>query len=416
MNRTLTRRMAFIEQFDLMVGIDLAKGKNDAIIIDRRLAKHGRFQFAHSQEEYDKLKCWLKRGRAGIEQPRILVSMEPTNDYWQWLAAFFEEEGIAYRLVNPFTVKKSREGSQLDYAKDDQRDAFVIARLLCEGKFTETQLQPEPYAQMRQYEQSRWKLRESMRQHKTMLRQQVERLFPELRLIFKDFTGKTITALLQSHADPHKIATMSWETFESGVRQDFVGSQLMVKKLRQVYEVAPYSIGLQPGNALQHLIRQETAMMQFQQQQLASLEAELLTYFYTLPIAPYLLSLGLGELTTALVVAELGELNRFRSPKQLVKLAGIQPTPNSSGQQRRRKTPMSHKGRVRLRTDLFFATMRLLRTDEAFQSRRDKFINRQSNPLKRIEAVGALMNKLLHLIWVVYRQETMYDPHRFMAA
>lgn len=216
--------------------------------------------------------------------------------------------------------------------------------------------------------------------------------------------------------DPHKIATMSWETFESGVRQDFVGSQLMVKKLRQVYEVAPYSIGLQPGNALQHLIRQETAMMQFQQQQLASLEAELLTYFYTLPIAPYLLSLGLGELTTALVVAELGELNRFRSPKQLVKLAGIQPTPNSSGQQRRRKTPMSHKGRVRLRTYLFFATMRLLRTDEAFQSRRDKFINRQSNPLKRIEAVGALMNKLLHLIWVVYRQETMYDPHRFMAA
>ena len=415
MNRTLTRRMAFIEQFDFHVGIDLAKGKNDAVIIDRRLTKHGRFQFSHNQEDYNKLGRWLKRSRAGIKQPRILVSMEPTNDYWQWLAAYFEKEGIAYRLVNPFTVKKSREGSQLDYAKDDKRDAFVIARLQCEGKFTETQLQPEPYAQMRQYEQSRWKLRESMRQNKTMLRQQVERLFPELRFIFKDFTGKTITALLQNHADPHKIATMCWETFEVNVRKDLVGRQLMVKKLRQVYEIAPDSIGLQPGNALQHLIRQQLATMQFQEQQLASLEAELLASFYTLPTAPYLLSLGLGELTTAMVAAELGDLNRFRSPKQLVKLAGIQPTPNSSGQQQRRKTPMSHKGRVRLRTYLFFGTMRLIRWDDAFQARQQLLINRQSNPLKRIEAVGALMNKLLHLIWAVYRQEMMYDPNRFMA-
>ena len=38
-----------------------------------------------------------------------------------------------YRLVNPYTVKKNREGDHLDQSKDDNRDAFTIADLLRTG-------------------------------------------------------------------------------------------------------------------------------------------------------------------------------------------------------------------------------------------------------------------------------------------
>lgn len=416
MTRTLTRRIAYSEQFDLFVGIDLGRLKNVAVVIDQHLQRYGRLEFTQDRGGYDDLVAWLKQSRAGKEQPRVLVGMEPTNDYWQWLAAELQEQAIPYRLVNPFTVKKSREGSQLDYAKDDQRDGYTIARLLPQGQYTETQLLAEPYAQMRQYEQAHWQLRGGMRRTKTLLRQNAERLFPELREIFADFTGKTVLALLQNHADPQVITKLSWGAFLAAVHVDFTGQRLMVKKLQKVYQLAPDSIGLQPGCGLQHLVRQQLATLAHQRQQLQELEQALLAIFHALPTAPYLLSLGLGELSTALIAAELGDLSHFRSGKQLVKLAGIQPTPNQSGQYRRRKTPMSHKGRVRLRNYLFFATMRLIRHDPTFRARQEAFVTRSKRPLKRLQGVGALMAKLLHLIWAVCRQQTAYCPQRFAAS
>jgi transposase len=416
MKRTLTRRIAFCEQFDLFVGIDLGKKKNVAVIMDRHCRRYGRLQFGHNRADYERLVSWMKQNRAGLEQPTILVGMEPTNDYWQWLAAYLEQQEMPYRLVNAFTVKKSREGNQLDYAKNDDRDAITISHLLTQGQFTETQLLPAPYAQMRQYEQAHWRLRRELGQQKTILRQQVERLFPELSQVFGDLTGQTASALLYRHADPQQIASLSWETFTAGVRQDFTGQRLMVKKLRQLYELAPESIGLQPGYALQHLVRQQLNKVASLQQQLAELEKELLTCLHSLPTAPWLLSIGLGEVTTALIVAELGDLNTFTSAKQLVKLAGIQPTPNQSGQYQRQSTPMSHKGRTRLRTYLFFATMRLIRWDSAFRSRQHALISRASQPLQKLVAVGVLMNKLLHLIWAMHRKKTNYSPQLFALA
>lgn len=414
MNRTLTRRIAFCEQFDLFVGIDLGKQKNVAVMMDRHYRSYGRFQFAHNRAGYEQLVAWLRRSRGGWASPRILVGMEPTNDYWQWLAGYLEKQGIAYRLVNAFTVKKSREGNQLDYAKDDRRDADTIDRLLIQGQFTETQLLGAPYAQMRQYEQAHWQLRKEMRRQKVVLRQQVERLFPELSQVFADFTGKTAQSVLTHHADPQLIAALPWDTFVTRVRRDFTGQRCMVKKVRQVYELAPVSIGLQPGTALQQLIDQQLVRIASQQQQLAELETALLACFDQLPHAPHLLSLGLGEVSTALIAAELGDLSRFRAAKQLVKLAGTQPTPNQSGQSERHKTPMSHKGRVRLRTYLFWATMRLIRWDDAFRARQQALTTRASRPLKKLEAVGVLMNKLLQLIWAVSRQAAVYDPQRFL--
>jgi len=416
MNRTLTRRIAYCEQFDLFIGIDLGKKKNVALVMDRHCRQYGRQQFAHNRADYEHLVGWMRQNRAGLDQPAILVGMEPTNDYWQWLAAYLEQQEIPYRLVNAFTVKKSREGNQLDYAKDDSRDAVTISHLLTQGQFTETQLLPAPYAQMRQYEQAHWRLRQEIGQQKTLLRQQVERLFPELSQVFGDLTGKTASALLSHHADPQQITSLSWDTFIAGVRQDLTGQRLMVKKLRQVYELAPVSIGLQSGSALQQLIRQHLTRLTFLQQQLTELEEALLACLHTLPTAPYLLSLGLGEVTTALIAAELGDLSRFTSAEQLVKLAGIQPTPKQSGQYNRQNTPMSHKGRTRLRTYLFFATLRLIRWDSAFRARQQALISRASQPLKKLAAVGVLMNKLLHLIWAVHRQQTSYSSQRFSLA
>src|SRR4030042_1502868 len=74
-----------------------------------------------------------------------------------------ERQQIPYRLVNAYTVRKHREGDQIDRAKDDLRDAEVIANLLREGKFTQSQLLHGPHAALRQYAVSLTRLEGDMR-------------------------------------------------------------------------------------------------------------------------------------------------------------------------------------------------------------------------------------------------------------
>jgi transposase len=90
--------------------------------------------------------------------------MEPTNYFWKLLARELEEKQQPYRLVNAYTVKKHREGDQLDRSKDDRRDAGQIAELSRNGKTTRTQLQQRAYEGLRQYATLYHQLKQSIRQ------------------------------------------------------------------------------------------------------------------------------------------------------------------------------------------------------------------------------------------------------------
>ena len=134
MSRTLTKKLAVIKPGMLLVGIDLGKQTNVAVVIDQQARQLGRFSFGHDQTGYVYLTQqmqWICK-QAGAKE--ILVGMEPTGYFWKLVAAALTKEGIKYRLVNAYTVKKHREGDQLDRAKDDNRDAFAIADLLRTGK------------------------------------------------------------------------------------------------------------------------------------------------------------------------------------------------------------------------------------------------------------------------------------------
>jgi transposase len=125
--------------------------------------------------------------------------MEPTNYYWKLLASDLEQRQVAYRLVNSYTVKKHREGDQLDRSKDDARDAFTIADLLRTGKYTETRLLHDGYAELRQQVVLYHRLKGDLRRQKGLINNTAGQLFPELGRVFKDVTGDSALAMLCQH-------------------------------------------------------------------------------------------------------------------------------------------------------------------------------------------------------------------------
>jgi transposase len=155
-----------------------------------------------------------------------------------------------------------------------------------------------------------------------------------------------------------------------------------------------------------HLVELQTF-----QKQLKRVTNAMTTCLATLPEAPYLLSVkSLQTVSAAIFLAEVGDPNRYQTAAQWVKLAGIQPAPNISGKKQRSQTPMSHQGRARLRTMLFFTCLRLVQQDDHFAQIYAHLQRRQNNPLTKMQALGVLMNKLLHILWALIHNQTFYNP------
>lgn len=410
MSRTLTKKLAIIKPGMLLVGIDLGKRTNVAVVIDQQARQLNRFSFGHNQEGYAYLIRQLQRICKQVGTEEILVGMEPTGYFWKLLAAELDRYGIKYRLVNAYTVKKHREGDQLDRSKDDNRDAFAIADLLRTGKFTETQRLTGVYAELRGYHATYYRLTQEIGRLKGLLDTTVGQCFPELRQLFKSLTGKTVQAMLRQHAAAQAIRQLSASEFLTRVETDFTGKRLQRKKLYQAHQLAQVSVGLADRGAHQVTIRCLLDELALKEVQLAEVKEHLMTCFLSCPEAEYMLSLPLGDVTTARILAEIGDPRRYSSAKQLVKLAGIQPTPNHSGQKTRSPTPMSGKGRAALRTMLFFGCLHLIRTDSAFIAYYQHLKTRPKNPLSGLQAIGVLMGKVLHILWALIRQQTHYDP------
>jgi transposase len=411
-NSTLSKKLASVKPGTLYVGVDLALDHNVAVVLSERAERLARFGFPNDRGGYDYFYRRLEAVQGRQQAPAVLVGMEPTNYFWKLLAADLELHRVGYRLVNPYTVKKHREGDQLDRSKDDYRDAFTIGDLLRTGKFTETRLLHGQYAELRQYSTLYERLRRDTGRQKTLIRNTAGQLFPELPREFKDFTGATTLAMLNNHAAATMIQSMSEDAFIAGVRADFQGKRLQVSKLRRAHALVANSVGLKDGvQALQLALRMHIEALETLQRQLDEASIAFVDTFLALPEAPYLLSVhGLGVITAATILSEIGDPKHYSNGRQLIKLAGTQPVLNTSGRKTRSRTPMSHKGRPRLRTALFFAVMRLVQVDDAFAREYLQLQTREENPLIKMQALGVLMNKLLRILWALMRNRTFYNP------
>ena len=410
--KTLSKKLAAIKPGTLFVGVDLALDCNTAVVLTQQAQRLDRFTFPNDRDGFDYFYSRVAALQERHQAPAALVGMEPTNYFWKLFATDLEPRLVPYRLINPYTVKKHREGDQLARSKDDNRDAFTIADLLRTGKFTETRLLHGGYAELRQIVTLYSRLQRDIRRQKNLICNLARQLFPELSSLFKDYTGDTAIALLRNHAAAVIICEMSQDAFIAAVRADFHGQRLQVSKLRRTHSLAARSVGLKHGvHALQLALRLHIDTFTTLQHHLAEVERSLTHTFLALPESSFLLSVhGLGLITAATILSEIGDPNNFSNPRQLIKLAGTQPVPNTSGRKSRSKTPMSHKGRPRLRTALFFAVLRLIQVDDAFATLYLRLQHRHNNPLTKMQAVGVLMNKLLRVLWALIHNRSFYNP------
>lgn len=115
---------------------------------------------------------------------------------------------------------------------------------------------------------------------------------------------------------------------------------------------------------------------------------------------------GVGQLTAARVLAELGRTERFESARQAAAYAGLVPSHHESGDSVKKRSTLSKVGCARLRKALYFPALTALRCNEAIEAFGKRLAERGKAPMV---IVGAAMRKLLHICYGVLKNGQPFD-------
>jgi transposase len=117
---------------------------------------------------------------------------------------------------------------------------------------------------------------------------------------------------------------------------------------------------------------------------------------------------GIGKLTAARLLAEIGDISSFENAPQLAAFAGLNPRGFSSGSSVHKKTKISKQGRAFLRCILFMPAIVAQKHNPVIH----QFCARLSDRnLPKMAIVVASMRKLLHLCFGVLKNQIPFDPH-----
>ena len=417
MKNSAARKLKQVPEGYLIIGVDPHKKKHAAVAITQDFTLHDRFKFDNTR---DGLEFLLRRVRAEMVKSNcrgVMFAIETGGHYWRNVAYYLDERGIPFRFINQYTLKRRREGKDLNRRKNDYRDSEVAAQLLCTGEFVESVIPQGVYAELRTAHNAYRRLVKERTRITNLIKGLLDGLFPEFVQVFKDPCGLTALSVLSSCPISGVIAGMREEEFVATIEARHHG-RLMRKKLGALHHIAGASIGIAAGaKSVSSEISFLVEKLELIRGHIRAIEPTLVRLVDETEEGKYLLSIrGLNYIAVAGLLAELGCFKSYRSAKQMIKMAGSNPTESESAGKKGSRTPMSKQGRPVLRYCAWTSVVPMLRFNPDFRAwakqRRERPVH--ANPLGGREIVGAALNRLLRLSFALVKNQTFYRSPRLV--
>lgn len=281
---------------------------------------------------------------------------------------------------------------------------------MCTGEFTESTIPQGVYAELRNAHNAYRRLVKERTRITNLIKGLLDGVFPEFTQIFKDPCGVTALSVLSIGAIPGVIAGLTEDEFVAAIEAKHL-RRLMRKKLGALHNAAMTSIGIVAGARVSSEISFLVEKHELIRQHICIIERTLVNLVDDAEEGKYLLSIrGLNYVAAAGLLAELGCFKLYRTAKQMIKMAGSNPTESESAGKKGPHTPMSKQGRPVLRYCAWTAVIPMLRFNSDFRAwakqRRERPAH--ANPLNGREVVGAALNRLLRLAFAMVKNQTYY--------
>lgn len=383
------------------LGIDIGKNTHVASLIDdNKNVIFKAFSFSNTVIGAQSLLEKLTHVAESLE-----IGMEATGHYWLSLYSFLVEKGFCVHVINPIQTDGWRRGIEIRKRKTDIIDSILIADLIRYGDFVETSLANEDLLSLRNLTRFRSYLVSSVGDLKRKSIALLDQVFPEYESTFSDIFGKTSKEILRNLSSPSDFEDLSCDKLNS-ILENIRDKNFAKMKINQLSDKAKSSFGVNMcldsfSLQIKFLIEQ----IAFIDEQIKVVENEINSIMQKIN-SPITTIPGIGSVTGAVILGEIGDISRFSNPSKLVAYAGIDATVSQSGEYEATINRMSKRGSAYLRRALFQSALRAEFCDPVFSAYYQKKISQGKHHLV---ATNAVARKLVHTIFAVLVKNEAYQ-------
>ena len=386
----------------------------ELLITEELNFRRNRLNFSNNEAGFEMFKAWILDIKEKHEKDKVVPGMEPTGHYWFNLGKFLQDNEMKPVLVNPHHVKKSKELDDNNPTKNDRKDPKVIAGLVKEGRYMIPYLPDGIYADLRTASNMRFQIQSELTRVQNRISRWFNIYFPEYKTVYGKPDAISGIMILKKAPLPEDILTLGVE----GVNQIWRDAKIRAvgkKRAQTLVEAAGHSVGTKEGTTAARIeIRMLLEDYESRNNRLQEVMLLIEELVKQIPMAEKLMEIkGVGIKTVSGFLAEVGDITRFSSPKELQKLAGLALIENSSGKHKG-QTTISRRGRKRLRYLLFEVAMSLVGKNSEFGALRHYYTTRKVNPLKKMQSLMAVAAKLIRVFYAMMTKGVEYDPSKML--
>lgn len=381
------------------VGIDISKYKHDCFIMtDLGEVVNDGFSFTNNAGGFAMLQNELELCGKG----NVRIGFEATGNYGINLKLFLERIGYDYMEINPLLIKEYIKSKSLRRTKTDKLDAVAIAGYLVAEGYRPHQTSFYQRFALKQLTRLRSSLVSQRSRYLVQLTNVLDCIFPEFKPLFGNKFSVTALYILANYPSPQAIANMNTRSFEILRRKSrdkftmdrFVKLKELAKNTVGVYEDC-YRLEL---DALLDLYSQLDSKID-------ELESQITEIIESLN-PPTLSIKGVGPISAAIIVSELGDVSRFKTPNKVLSFAGLEPGFFQSGTTEYNGHMVKH-GSAPLRCALMNCSRSIRLHNETFAAYYQKKIN-EGKP--HYVALSHVAKKLVRLIFALETKGERFDP------
>jgi transposase len=365
----------------------------------------------NSRAEHDRFIALL----LALEKP-IIVGLEPTGDYHRVLAHRLATAGFNVRLISSVALARTREALHNGWDKNDSKDAQVILHMLGIGA---TMTYHDPLTAGINDLQELSKTHEVVSKAKTeiwhrLLTHYLPLYFPEIERFAGNSRSDWFLAFLERFPTPASVTALAKDAFVAAA-WDVVGRKVSkARLLGDIYETACNAAALpvpldSPAIAMFRLVLAEARSLVQQRNVIEAHAHELLRChpdYLRLRQVP-----GIGPIHALTILAEAGDLRRFRHHRQFLKFCGLDLATHQSGLFRG-QTRLSKFGNARLRRTFWLAAqVAIHQRENCFRDRFGRHVakDRENKDLRR-KAMIAVATKMARVVHAMIKTDTDYRP------
>lgn len=415
---TLSGKEVIVMPNSLLVGIDVSSCDNKVRLMDSLGKSILKFSVSNNQPGARIIASKIIGSMTLNHFDSLVIGLEATSVYGEPLVHFLKQDaGVGsfkphIHVLNPKQVNAFKKAYP-DLPKTDDIDAWIIAENLRFGRISQEVYMDDRIIALKKLTRARYYAARNLTREKNHFLNHLFLKFSSLtqEKVFSDKFGATSLAIVEEFLSVDEIAYMSIEELSAFVNEKGKGKFGFpddVAKLIQKAARSSYRLPKTVNDSVNQILAISLVAIRTLKEQLKLFDKAIEEQIKVIPNTLTSVK-GIGPVYAAGIIAEIGDINRFKNQAALAKFAGISWSKYQSGKYTADNTHLIFSGNRYLRYYLLEAANKVRVHDPEFKRFYDlKYRETPKTPHKRALALTA--RKLVRLVYALLHDNRLYIP------